>query len=76
MPSWIPAAIAIAAAIGLVFGEMFLKPRREHAKSTREAAVKFRAAFFAETIDQLDNKDAYALMDQAKAQHDAAIVEL
>ncbi len=74
MPSWLPAAIAILAAIGLFFFEIFLKPRREHTKSRREAIAKFRSAF-AEAIAQIANKDAHVHMSQAQAQHDAAIIE-
>lgn len=54
---------------------IYPKARRERAKSKREASAKFRSAFFAETIAQLDNKDAHALMNHARAQHAAAIIE-
>jgi hypothetical protein len=74
MPSWESAAIAVALAIGLSILELFLNRGRARAKARREASTKFHSAFFAEAIAHLDNKDAYLLMSQAQAKHDAAII--
>lgn len=76
MSSWVPAAIAVAVAICLLLLEIFLNRRRARAKSKREAATKFRSAF-AEAITHLHNtdKDAYLLITQARANHDAAITD-
>jgi|ERR1017187_4001984 hypothetical protein len=74
MPFWVPIAIAaIAAAVAICL--FLLGDRPQHAMLKAEASAKFRSAFFAESIADLDNKDAYALMHQARTQHDAAIIE-
>jgi hypothetical protein len=75
MPSWEPVSAAMALAIGLTILEIFLYRRRARAKARREVRAKFHSAFFGEAIAHLDNKDAYLLMEQAQARHDAAIVE-
>jgi hypothetical protein len=75
MLSWEPVTVAVAVAIGLTILEIFLNRRRTRAKAKREASVKFRSAFFAESIAHFDNKDAYLLINQLQAKHDAAIIE-
>jgi hypothetical protein len=65
----------MALAIGLTILEIFLYRRRARAKARREAHAKFHSAFFGEAIAHFDNKDAYLLMEQAQAKHDAAIIE-
>jgi hypothetical protein len=75
MLSWEPVSAAMALAIGLTILEIFLYRRRARAKARREAHAKFHSAFFGEAIAPLDNKDAYLLMEQAQAKHDAAIIE-
>jgi hypothetical protein len=75
MPSWEPVAIAVALAIGLSLLGLLINRRRARTKAKREASKTFRSAFFAETIANLDNKDAYLLISHAQAKHDAAIIE-
>lgn len=73
MPLWVPVVIsAIAAAVTICV--FILNGRRERAKPRREASAKFRSAF-AVAITLLDKTDAPTLMNQAKVQHDAAIIE-
>ena len=70
-----PVATAVVLATGLSLLDLFLNRRRARAKAKREASTNFRSAFFAEAIANLDNKDAYLLIRQAQAKHDAAIIE-
>ncbi len=73
MHFWVPiATAAIAGAVAILVD--ILTGRRKGAKSRREAAATFHLAF-AEAIAQLENVDAHALITEARAQHDAAILE-
>ena len=62
----------LAAAVAVTL--FVLSGRRDRAKSKREAASRFRAAF-SEAITQIDNKDSHLLMHEALTQHDVAIHE-
>jgi hypothetical protein len=73
MPFWIPVAMAGIAA-GITAFAYIATAGRERVKSRREAAARFRSAF-AEAVTELDNVDAHSLITEARAMHDAAILE-
>jgi hypothetical protein len=61
-------------AAGIAAFAYIVNTRREAVESRREACAKFRSAF-AEATTELDNVDAYSLITEARAAHDAAILE-